>query len=285
MTPLEFDRLRNWLNAQSGLMLSADKQYLVDSRLAPVIRRRGLRGFAELMRRIDRGEQDLITAVVEAMTTNETYFFRDKLPFEHFRATLVPALMHARSRRRALRIWCAASSTGQEPYSLAITLKEMALPPEWRIDIVATDLSNEVLEKAKAGTFSQFEVQRGLPIALLVKYFTQSGESWQLKPELRDMVEHRRFNLLHDFAPLGKFDIVFCRNVLLYFARTAKNDVLSRLRCALAPDGYLVLGAAETLVGLNDAFISAPGLRGVYLPKARGIAPPAAAARRVLTAD
>jgi chemotaxis protein methyltransferase CheR len=285
VTPLEFDRLRNWLKAQSGLTLSADKQYLVDSRLAPVMRRHGLRGLADLMRRIDRGEQDLITAVVEAMTTNETYFFRDKLPFEHFRATLVPAIMTARSRHRVLRIWCAASSTGQEPYSLAIMLKEMRLPDGWRVNIVATDLSGEVLDKAKAGVFSQFEVQRGLPIALLVKYFTQSGESWQIKPELRDMIEHRRFNLLHDFAPLGKFDIIFCRNVLLYFARPAKNDVLSRLRGALAPDGYLVLGAAETLVGLNDAFMPTPDLRGVYLPTPHSAASPAAAGRRVLTAD
>lgn len=279
MTPLEFDRLRNWLNTQSGLTLSADKQYLVDSRLAPVMRRHGLRGLAELMRRIDRGEQELITAVVEAMTTNETYFFRDKLPFEHFRNALVPALMQARARRRTLRVWCAASSTGQEPYSLAITLKEMKLPEDWRVEIVATDLSGEVLEKAKAGTFSQFEVQRGLPIALLVKYFTQSGESWQIRPDLRDMVEHRRFNLLHDFAPLGRFDVIFCRNVLMYFARAAKNDVLSRLRSSLATDGYLVLGAAETLVGLNDAFTPASALRGIYLPKQAERAAPRPAAR------
>jgi chemotaxis protein methyltransferase CheR len=267
---LEFDRLRKWLNAQSGLTLSSDKKYLVDSRLTPLVRKHGLRGLGELMRRIDRGEQPLITEVVEAMTTNETYFFRDKLPFRHFSAALIPALAKARSRRRALRIWCAASSTGQEPYSLAICLKEMSVALSgWRIEIVATDLSGEVLEKARAGVFSQFEVQRGLPIGLLVKYFAQNGESWQIAPDIRAMVEHRRFNLLHDFAPLGQFDVIFCRNVLMYFARAAKNDVLGRLRDALAPDGYLVLGAAETLVGLNDAFAPAPDLRGVYLPRQR----------------
>lgn len=268
MTPLEFDRLRKWLNAQSGLTLSADKRYLVDSRLMPVARKHGLRGLGELMRRIDRGETALAVEVVEAMTTNETYFFRDKAPFEHMRDFMIPALMQARGARRALRIWCAAASTGQEAYSLAMLVKEMGgALAGWDIEIVATDLSGAVLEKSRAGVFSQFEVQRGLPIHLLVKYFRQNGETWQIVPEVRDMVSHRRFNLLHDFGQLGRFDIILCRNVLIYFARVAKNDVLGRLKAALAPDGYLVLGAAETLVGLTDDFKPCPNRRCVYAPR------------------
>lgn len=273
MTPLEFDRLRKWLNARSGLALSPDKQYLVDSRLTPVARKHGLRGLGELMRQIDRGEAAIAVEVVEAMTTNETYFFRDKAPFEHMRDFMLPALMQARRSRRGLRIWCAAASTGQEAYSLAMLVKEMgSVLADWDIEIVATDLSGGVLEKSRAGVFSQFEVQRGLPIHLLVKYFRQNGETWQIAPEIRDMVSHRRFNLLDDYAQLGRFDIILCRNVLIYFARAAKNDVLGRLKAALAPDGYLVLGAAETLVGLTDDFKPCPDRRCVYMPTPSGVA-------------
>jgi chemotaxis protein methyltransferase CheR len=156
--------------------------------------------------------------VVEAMTTNETFFFRDKVPFEHFRDLIMPHLLGSRANRKTVRIWCAAGSTGQEPYSLAMSLREMGVQlAGWRVEIIATDLSQEVLEKSRAGLYSQFEVQRGLPIQLLVKYFKQVGELWQINAEIRAMVQHRQLNLLQDFSQLGVFDLIFCRNVLIYF--------------------------------------------------------------------
>jgi chemotaxis protein methyltransferase CheR len=268
VTPHDYDFLRKCLKERSGLVLSADKQYLVESRLLPVARKAGLTTLGELVSML-RGMHDpaLMTTVVEAMTTNESFFFRDKVPFEHFRATIMPALIAARRSARSIRIWSAASSTGQEPYSLAMCLKEIERELlGWRIEIVATDLSGEVLEKARAGIYSQFEVQRGLPIQLLVKHFTRSGEFWQIAPELRAMVRYRQLNLLSDFSQLGMFDLVFCRNVLIYFDTETKTDVLNRIARITAPDGYLVLGAAETVVGLTDRFKMLADRRGLYAP-------------------
>ena len=177
------------------------------------------------------GAEPLIVEVVEAMTTNESFFFRDKLPFEHFRDTIMPALLRRATATQRIRIWCAAAATGQEPYSLAIALKEMGKDLRgWRIEIVATDLSTEVLEKAKAGIYSQFEVQRGLPALMLIKYFTQVGETWQIAPEIRAMVKFLPLNLLNDFSRLGRFDVVLCRNVLIYFDQATKISVLERHR-------------------------------------------------------
>src|ERR1700730_14272748 len=218
------------------------------------------------------GSAALVTQVVEAMTTNETFFFRDKLPFDHFRDSIMPEILQARANRKSIRIWCAAGSTGQEPYSLAMCLKEMnAALSGWRIEILATDLSQEVLEKSKAGIYSQFEVQRGLPIQMLVKYFKQTGEFWQINPDIRAMVQHRQFNLLHDFSQLGVFDVIFCRNVLIYFDQDTKIDIFNRLAKTTEPDGFLVLGAAETVVGLTDVFKPFPEKRGLYRPS--GIRP------------
>jgi chemotaxis protein methyltransferase CheR len=268
VTPLDYDFLRKLVKERSGLVLSADKQYLVESRLLPVARKAGLATLSDLVQRLKgMNAQSLAIEVVEAMMTNESFFFRDKLPFEHFRNTLVPSLMAARAAQRRIRVWCAAASTGQEPYSLAICLKEMgALVAGWKIDIIATDLSNEVLEKAKAGIYSQFEVQRGLPIQMLVKYFAQVGETWQVSPEIRAMVQYRPFNLLNDFAGLGMFDIVFCRNVLIYFDQQTKVGVLDRIARLVERDGYLLLGAAETVVGLTDSFKPVADRRGLYAP-------------------
>lgn len=267
MTPSDYEFLRKLVKERSGLVLSADKQYLVESRLIPLARKVDLAGITDLVAKIKGGDEALTVDVVEAMTTNETFFFRDKTPFEHFTETIMPTMLKARQNRRALRIWCAASSTGQEPYSLAMCLKEMSSQiAGWRIEIVATDLSREVLEKSKAGIFSQFEVQRGLPIQMLVKYFKQVGEMWQLSQEIRAMVQHRQFNLLQDFRALGKFDIVYCRNVLIYFDQEAKSGVFSRLLKTIEPDGFLVLGAAETVVGLTEAFKPLPNKRGLYRP-------------------
>jgi chemotaxis protein methyltransferase CheR len=266
VTPLDYEYLRKILKERSGLDLSADKQYLVESRLIPLARRVGLPGIAELVQKIKAGNEALTSDVVEAMTTNETFFFRDKIPFDHLREAILPALVKARASRRALRIWCAASSTGQEPYSIAMCVKEFAALAGWRVEIVATDLSQAVLEKSKAGIFSQFEVQRGLPIQMLVKYFTQTGELWQLKPDIRAMVQHRQLNLLQDFSHLGTFDVVFCRNVLIYFDQDAKVGIFDRLARMLEPDGVLALGAAESVVGISDAFKPYPERRGLYCP-------------------
>ena len=185
-----------------------------------------------------------------------------------------------RIARKSIRIWCAAGSTGQEPYSLAMCLKEMSgALAGWRVEIIATDLSQEVLEKSKAGIYSQFEVQRGLPIQLLVKHFKQNGEFWQISPEIRAMVAHRQLNLLHDFSQLGAFDVIFCRNVLIYFDQDTKINVFGRLARSMEADGFLVLGAAETVVGLTDVFKPFPDKRGLYRPSgARGTFAPAATA-------
>ncbi len=281
MTPLDYDFLRSCLKARSGLVLSADKQYLVESRLLPVARKAGLLNLAELVAALKLAQDPaLMTTVVEAMTTNESFFFRDKMPFEHFRSTIMPALLAARRSSRGIRIWCAAAATGQEPYSLAMCLKEIeAEIAGWRIELLATDLSGEVLEKARNGLYTQFEVQRGLPIQLLIKHFSQTGELWQIAPELRAMVRYRQLNLLADFSQLGSFDLIFCRNVLIYFDQQTKSDVLNRLARVIADDGYLVLGAAETVVGLTDRFKMIPDKRGLYVPSANSSrpSPPSAA--------
>ena len=269
MTPLDYEFLRKLLRERSGLDLSSDKQYLVESRLIPLARRDGLDGIAELVAKIKGGSDALTAEVVEAMTTNETFFFRDKIPFDHLRETILPALLQARANRRSLRIWCAASSTGQEPYSIAMCLKEFGPAlAGWRVEIVATDLSQAVLEKARTGIFSQFEVQRGLPIQMLVKYFTQVGELWQLNADIRAMVQHRQLNLLQDFSHLGTFDVVFCRNILIYFDHDTKVGIFDRLAKMIEPDGVLTLGAAESVVGISDAFKPCPDRRGLYRPNA-----------------
>jgi len=267
VTPLDYEYLCKLLKDHSGLDLSADKQYLIESRLLPLARKHGLSGIPDLVTKMRGGSPSLIVQVVEAMTTNETFFFRDKLPFDQFSDTIMPELLKARAVRKSIRIWCAAGSTGQEPYSLAMCLKEMgAALAGWRVEIIATDLSQEVLEKSKAGIYSQFEVQRGLPIQMLVKYFKQSGEFWQINPELRSMVQHRQLNLLHDYSQLGTFDVIFCRNVLIYFDQDTKINVFNRLARSLEADGFLVLGAAETVVGLTDGFKPFPERRGLYRP-------------------
>ena len=267
MTPLDYEYLRKILKERSGLDLAADKQYLVESRLVPLARKAGLPGIGDLVQKMKGGAEALTADVVEAMTTNETFFFRDKVPFDHLRETMIPALLQARGARRSLRIWCAAGSTGQEPYSIAMCLKEYgAALAGWRTEIIATDLSNEVLEKSRAGLYSQFEVQRGLPIQLLVKYFKQVGELWQINADIRAMVQHRQLNLLQDFAHLGTFDVIFCRNVLIYFDQDTKVGVFTRLAKQMETDGYLALGAAETVVGLTDVFKPYPEKRGLYRP-------------------
>jgi chemotaxis protein methyltransferase CheR len=267
LTPQDFDFLREMLRQRSGLVLSAEKQYLAESRLLPVARKHGLASLTELVARLKGAAAPLDVDVVEAMTTNESSFFRDKGPFELFRTVIMPALLAARAREKRIRIWCTAAATGQEPYSLAMCLKGLGSAlAGWRVEILATDISNQVLEKARAGIYSQFEVQRGLPIQSLVKFFTQVGEAWQVAPEIRATVQFRPLNLLNDFSSLGVFDLVFCRNVLIYFDQDTKTSVLNRIARQMPADGFLVLGAAETVVGLTDAFRPMTDQRGLYVP-------------------
>jgi chemotaxis protein methyltransferase CheR len=279
VSPAEYQYLRDLLRRRSGLVLAADKHYLLESRLSPIARKIGAANLSELVGQVQSApDEDLVMEIVEAMTTNESFFFRDKLPFEHFRDLVMPQLVSSRQRARNIRIWCAAASTGQEPYSLAMCLSEMASRlPGWQIEILATDISTEVLERAQRGIYSHFEVQRGLPIQLLLKYFTQAGDKWRIAPQIRAMVEFRPLNLLHDFSRLGMFDVVICRNVLIYFGADTKADVLDRLAANTAPDGFLMLGAAETVVGHSRRFRPLPNTRCLYAPSnapaAAGVVP------------
>ncbi|NQU58783.1 MAG: protein-glutamate O-methyltransferase CheR [Rhodospirillales bacterium] len=262
----DFEFLSTLIKQRSGLVLSEDKSYLLESRLMPVARKRGLKGLEELVLTLrTHKEEALIQDVTEAMTTNESFFFRDIKPFESFRDQVMPELLKNRADRKSFRIWCAAASSGQEPYSLAITLMEEAQKlAGWRTEIVATDISREILEKAKSGLYSQFEVQRGLPIQLLLKYFEKKDDMWQANSALRTMVQYKELNLLGDLQKMGKFDVVFCRNVLIYFDQETKSKVLEQISRMMPPDGVLFLGGAETVLGISDKFKPVPGLRGVY---------------------
>ncbi len=268
MTGDDFDILCRLLKDRSGLVLTRDKAYLLESRLLPVARRRNMKSLDELIAALrGRPEGELVRDVVEAMTTNESFFFRDIKPFDQFKSFVLPQLLKTRATRKSIRIWSAACSSGQEPYSLAMILaEEKAKLQGWTVEIIATDLSTEILEKAQAGIYSQFEVQRGLPIQLLVKYFKQQGERWQIDPAIRGMVKYRCLNLLDDFMPMGTFDVVFCRNVLIYFGQPTKTTVLERVSRILAPDGFLYLGGAETVIGITDKFQSLAEQRGIYTP-------------------
>jgi chemotaxis protein methyltransferase CheR len=265
MTVTDFDFICQILKQRSGLTLGNDKAYLLESRLLPVARKYRLASFEDLVRMIrSKGDEAVIKDVVEAMTTNESFFFRDTKPFDQFKQIVLPTLMAARPNKQ-IRIWSAACSSGQEPYSLSMILSEMSAQlAGWRIEIVGTDLSTEILDRAKEGVYSQFEAQRGLPISLLVKYFTQVGDRWQISPKIRAMVQYREFNLLNDPRPLGRFDVVFCRNVLIYFDQPTKAKILNGISGMMPDDGFLFLGGAETVLGITDRFQLLAGQRGVY---------------------
>ena len=262
----DFETLASVLKQRSGLSLTEDKSYLLESRLMPVVRRRRFNGLPELVAAIKSKDESLIKEVTEVMTTNESFFFRDTRPFDQFREIVLPRLKEARASKKRIRVWCAACSSGQEPYSLAIVIKEMA--PEfsdWNIEIVGTDISEEILKKARDGIYSQFEVQRGLPIQMLMKYFNQVETGWELDESIRSMVQYRYFNLLDSMTALGTFDVVYCRNVLIYFDHPTKSDVLMRIRKQMADDAVLYLGGAETVLGICDEFKPATGQRGMYI--------------------
>jgi chemotaxis protein methyltransferase CheR len=259
--------LRDLVYKRSAIVLQADKSYLIDSRLAPLAREAGLASIDELVGKIRRegAGAPLVRRVIEAMTTNETLFFRDLHPFEALKNRIIPDLARARASQRSLRVWCAAASTGQEPYSIAMTLREHF--PElarWDVKIIATDINGAVLERAREATYRQLEVNRGLPVAMLIKYFERSGADWKLKPVIRDMVNFVELNLLDAWTAIGPQDIVFIRNVLIYFDVETKRRLLGRIRNLLQYDGFLVLGGAETTNNIDAEYAPVKIGGGVY---------------------
>lgn len=259
--------LRELVYRRSAIVLHADKHYLIDSRLAPLAREAGLRSIDELVGRIRRegAEAPLMKRVIEAMTTNETLFFRDLHPFEALKTQILPDLLRARAARRSLRIWCAAASTGQEPYSIAMTIREQFPQVDtWDVKIIATDINASVLARARAGAYRQLEVNRGLPVAMLMKYFERQGAEWQIKSVVRDMVTFAELNLLDAWSAIGPQDVVFIRNVLIYFDVETKRKLLGRIRNLLQEDGFLVLGGAETTNSIDDQYVPVKIGGGVY---------------------
>lgn len=264
-----FQYVRELVQRRSAIALEPGKDYLVESRLLPLARAQGLESVPQLVQRLkSQPEGPLHAQVVEAMTTNETSFFRDVHPFEVLRSVVLPELIAARAGRRTLRIWSAACSTGQELYSLAILLAEHFPQLEsWEVELLGSDLAQGVLDKAAEGRYSQLEVNRGLPAALLVKYFDKEGLSWRVKESLRRRVRLARINLIEPWPPLPRMDVIFLRNVLIYFPPEVKRQILGRMRQRLAPDGALFLGGAETTLGLDDAWQRIPaGKTSFYRP-------------------
>ena len=266
MKPDNFQFMASLAKERSGLVLTEEKVYLLDSRLMPLARRKNIETldeFVEMLRR-DNDFND-INVAVEALTTNETLFFRDTKPFDTFREVVMPEILKTRTAQKKFRIWSAASSSGQEPYSLVMLLNEMKLKmPGWQYEIVGTDLSMEILEKAQQALYTQFEVQRGLPVKMMLKYFEIEGAKWRFKEPYRSEVTFMKANLLENQHSLGKFDIVFCRNVLIYFDRETKGKVLDMIADMMPADGKLFLGGAETVLGLTDKFAAIKGVKGLY---------------------
>ncbi len=271
----DFELLCGIVKSRSGLTLSPDKAYLLENRLMAVARKWGMNDIDGLSEAVRSGPNDeLLREITEAMTTNETLFFRDQTPFEQLQKVVLPRLMESRGESRHIRIWSAACSSGQEPYSICMVLKEMGNVFEnWRIEILATDISRAMLDKARAGLYTQFEVQRGLPIAMLMKYFRQAGDKWEIDPSIRAMVEYKEFNLLNDPASLGTFDIVFCRNVLIYLDQSTKTRVLENVWQRMPADGVLYMGGAETVMGVTERFLPVSEHRGMYSVQRGGVTP------------
>jgi chemotaxis protein methyltransferase CheR len=252
----DFTYIRDLIRQRAAIILEPGKEYLVESRLLPVARQEGLTSLAELIARLrTQPYNGLHHKVVEAMTTNETSFFRDVHPFEALKKVIVPELITKRATGRTLNLWCGAASSGQEPYTVALVLREhFPALAQWNVRFMATDLSHKMLVRAQAGKYSQLEVNRGLPAPLLVKHFTKHGLEWHVKDDLRKMIEFRQLNLIDAWPVMPAMDIVFLRNVLIYFNVDTKKMILGKIRQLLQPDGYLFLGGAETTMGLDDAF-------------------------------
>ena len=256
ISPVDFEYLRKLMAEHTAIVLDAGKEYIAESRLANLVVKEGFDSVPELIRTLRANSFDTLhRKVVNAMTNNETWFFRDLVPYEALRKAIIPAVLAARSQERRLSIWCAACSSGQEPYSLTMLLRENF--PElrnWNVRLLATDISSSVLERAQRGHYSQLEINRGLPATLLARYFTREGLAWVIADEIRRSVEFRLFNLAEAWKEYPACDIVLIRNVLIYFDVETKKAILARMRRSLRPDGYLLLGGAETTLNLDEKF-------------------------------
>lgn len=260
-------RVIDFIRQQAGIVLTPEKAYFVEARLAPVLREENIASLEEMLKRAEGGDRRLHQRIVDALTTNETFFFRDRQPFDHFRDVIIPELHQRRAPDKTIRIWCAACSSGQEPYSLVMILDEMrAKLGNRKVEIIATDISETILSKARSGIFNQFEVQRGLPTKLLLQYFTKQGDNWKLSDDVIRRVTFQKFNLLEEPRQLGVFDAVFCRNVLIYFDRPTRSKVFDRIASRLAPDGFLLLGGAESTFGVTERFVSHARERMLLVP-------------------
>ncbi|MGL4240552.1 MAG: CheR family methyltransferase [Beijerinckiaceae bacterium] len=269
MNEIDFLYIQSFVLDRTGIVLTPEKRYLAETRLEPVVRQLQLPSLTALVAKLRLREPMIEQLVIDAMTTNETLFFRDKQPFDILREILLPKLAQERRGRGKLRIWCAACSSGQEPYSIAMIVEDIrAQLGGVSLEIVATDISSKVLDQARAGVFSQFEVQRGLPIKQLLKHFTQEGARWKIEPAMGRNITFQKGNLLQPFRHLGTFDLILCRNVMIYFNEATKRDVLKRLSEQLAPDGYLMLGGAETVLGLSEDLAPHQSERSVYVHRA-----------------
>ena len=264
MRPEDLEFVAGMARNRAGLMLGMERAFFVESRLATLARREGMPSVEALVAQLRAAPYDvLVRSAVEVLATPETSFFRDRTPFDHLRDDILPELAATRGDGK-VRVWCAGCSTGQEPYSLAMMVEEhISRFPKLKLEIVATDLSTRALEKAQTGLYTQFEVQRGLPIRMLIRHFDKVGDNWQASSRLRQSVRWGRLNLMNDFAKLGRFDIIFCRNVLSYFDSMPRGNVLRRLAAALAEDGCLILGSGEA-AGLPEAFEPARGGAGMH---------------------
>ncbi len=266
LSAIAFETLATLLKSKSGLTIGMDKLYLLETRLGGFVKREKLADMNALADRLRRpGSDALARDVVEAMTTNESFFFRDDKPFTHFRDHALPRLVAARPAGSTLRVWSAAASSGQEAYSLAMIVAEATAMLGGRsVEIVGTDIAREPLARAREGAYSQFEVQRGLPVQMLMRYFHKENANWRIADSIRAMARFREFNLLSDLRSLGRFDVVFCRNVLIYFDQPTKARVLDAIAGLMPPDGLLYLGGAETVLGITSCFAPLPNERGVY---------------------
>jgi chemotaxis protein methyltransferase CheR len=267
MNKTDFEFYRKLLLEKSGLSLTPDKTYLLNARLELLVRAQGLSSLNELTAGLRvKPDPRTVALVAEAMATKETSFFRDIKPFSSLKETLFPALVKKNAAKKTIRIWSAACATGQEPYSIAMTVREFfQAHPGWQVQILATDFSAECLERAKSGLYSQFEIQRGLTVRQMLENFTQEGTDWRVRDPVKRMVSFSAFNLLEPMAGLGSFDVIFCRNVLIYFDAATRKLVLNRLAERLNPGGYLLLGACESVLGLAPALLPCPELPGAQV--------------------
>jgi len=260
----DFDTLTGAIKKYSGIVIGPDKEYLLESRLVPIARKHGLEDLSELVAHMQRKtDENLLIEIIEGMTTNESFFFRDFKPFDYLRDKLMPELLAKNPTQNKFRIWSSACSSGQEAYSVAITLLESPAFAGKSFEIVGTDIDSAIVKRASDALYSQFEVQRGMPISLLLKYFQQEGDQWRVKDNLKKYIKFEKFNLL-DRPDFGAFDVVYCRNVLIYFDRDTKEKVLKNISTAMLPNSFLLTGAAESLMGLDVPFLGVEGLVNTF---------------------